>query len=147
MSPLKKPSAAMNFLWRWLQRGSIVATASRFSLVGALATATYLIVANALIVFTDMRAASASVIAYCVGMGVSFLGQSRFTFRVTRNTLGQAARFSVLSICGLVISYFSVGIADGKIGVHPFWGTLATAIFVPALSFVIMKFWVFEPDS
>lgn len=118
---------------------------SRFSLVGLAATAVYFVAANLLMRFGSLAPEVASVIAYLVGMFVSFVGQSRFTFEIPRSTAGQAMRFAVLSVIGLGVSFYSVRLAAGYFGVAPFWGTVATSIFIPAFSFFVMKLWVFKP--
>ena len=79
-----------------------------------------------------------------MAMPVSFFGQSRFTFRVAVNTRGQFFRFCALNGCGLLISFGSVRLATDVLCVKPFWGTVATSVAVPLLSYFVMKFWVFN---
>jgi putative flippase GtrA len=117
---------------------------SRYSSVGLLATGVYFTVANVLILSDIVPAITASVIAYATGMVVSFIGQSRFTFRVSSHSKSQVVRYLVLSVIGFGVSYASVYLATVYFGVCPIWGTAATAISVPALSFVVMKVWVFK---
>jgi putative flippase GtrA len=126
---------------------SLVATLSRFSLVGIAATGTYFVVANALMMLSDAPAQIASVVAYIAGMLVSFLGQSRLTFLVREHSWRHVIRFCVLSAAGLATSYFTVVWAEA-LNYPPFWATVATSIAIPVLSFAVMKFWVFaEPGS
>lgn len=120
---------------------------SRFSVVGIGATLTYLLVSNLLISLDAVPAAVASLLAYLAGMLVSYLGQSRLTFRVDRHPPAQLARFCVLSIAGIAISYATVAIAEHGLGVAPFWGTVATVVLVPLLSFVLMRAWVFGGEA
>lgn len=114
---------------------------ARFSTVGLLATACYFALANLFMVVGILAPAAASVTAYLLAMAVSFLGQSRYTFGAEGNR-GEFARFCLLSAVGLAISFGAVRIAE-HVGAPPFWGTLATAMLVPALSFAAMKLWVF----
>lgn len=116
---------------------------SWFSLVGVSATAMYLVLSNALILLGIVPPAVASALAYGGGMVVSFLGHSRLTFRVERNTIGQVWRFLFVSVSGLLISYGCVQYAVGALGILPVWGTIAAALFVPLVSFFGMKCWVF----
>jgi putative flippase GtrA len=128
-------------------RTELLATLSRFSLVGVAATVTYFAVANTLMASGVIDASVCSVLAYLVGMVVSFLGQSRLTFRVRYRSWRHFVRFVILSAAGLTISYLSVICAD-VIGIPVFWATVATSAAIPALSFTVMHLWVFtEPDA
>jgi len=109
-----------------------------------MATAVYFTVANILILSDMVPAVIASVIAYATGMVVSFIGQSQFTFRVRKHSTGQVVRYLIMSVMGFWVSYASVYLATACFGVRPIWGTAATAISVPALSFLVMKVWVFK---
>ncbi|WP_195162129.1 GtrA family protein [Mesorhizobium sp. NBSH29] len=123
----------------------LIGLLSRFGLVGIGSTITYLTVANLLLYSGFLAPAKASVAAYLAGMVVSFIGQSWFTFRVAQVRLNHFVRFGILSVLGLAFSYGSVVLAL-KVGAPPFAATIATAIFVPLLSFVIMRYWVFLND-
>jgi len=127
-----------------MEGNSLLALGSRFSIIGILATVTYFIIANALILTTSLSPVWASVIAYVAGMLVSFSGQGRFTFRVKDRTSSHIIRYIVLSIVGVAISYWSVEYVVGTLGIAAFWGTLITALAIPLLSFLAMKFWVFD---
>ncbi|MFN7180346.1 GtrA family protein [Hyphomonas sp.] len=116
---------------------------SRFTVVGILATVTYFLVANALILLVQAEPRLASVSAYLAGMAVSFFGQSRFTFKIDSTRFGHVWRFVILSALGLSVSYFSVPLAQDVLGLHPSWATVITMVLVPLLSFILMKFWVF----
>lgn len=131
----------------WLLRDTILATLSRFSLIGLMATITYFVVANVLMLLQVAAPTTASVIAYCAGMVVSFLGQSRFTFRVLETKFGHFLRFCVLSLCGVLVSYWSVRLTGEMLHVSPVWGTVVTSVTVPLISFMIMKYWVFDATN
>jgi putative flippase GtrA len=115
----------------------------RFGSVGVLSTLVYVLVANGLIWLTHMASALASVAGYLAGMAVSFLGQSRFTFKVQQAGMSHLTRFCIMSAIGLAISYWCVRLTTDVLGLASFWGTLGTAILVPLFSFVVMKLWVF----
>jgi putative flippase GtrA len=124
-------------------KNNIAGYISRFSLVGVVATGVYFIVANFLIGVEMATPANASVLAYISGMVVSFVGQSRFTFRVERNTIGQFARFCVLSLCGMLLSYWCLYATD-SLQISPIWGIVFVSMLIPLISFVVMKLWVFD---
>jgi putative flippase GtrA len=115
---------------------------SRFGIVGVLATLTYLIMSNVLML-TGVVPTLASITGYLAGMIVSFLGQSKFTFRIGRARRHHLVRFCLLSLIGLFLSYLTVAAASAA-SVPPVLGTIATAVLVPIVSFVAMKLWVFR---
>lgn len=123
--------------------GETTAEISRFTLVGILASLTYLIASNILILGFSIDPALSSVGAYLLGMVVSFIGQSRFTFRVGKASPTQFYKFAALSAFGLLFSYASVVIVVDYLGHHPVWATLATVTVIPVASYIIMKIWVF----
>jgi putative flippase GtrA len=125
----------------------LLPTLSRFAVVGGLATGTYLVVSNALIFIHILPGAFSSAVAYMVAMLISYAGQSRFTFRVGNGDAQQPLRYIAMSACGIGISYLSVFAAEHVLRMAPAWGTLATAIIVPIISFLMMKFWVFTPRT
>jgi putative flippase GtrA len=124
---------------------AILALLSRFGTVGIAATLLYLIVSNILI-FLGAEPIAASVVAYIAGMVVSFFGQSLFTFRVQGLKLHHGLRFFVLSAVGLLMSYGTVYAAMAN-EIPPMVGTVATALLVPVISFLAMRFWVFPDGS
>ncbi len=119
---------------------------SRFSVVGVVATAVYFVVANVLISLTLLAPEGASVLAYIAGMIVSFLGQSRYTFKVETNTSVQLVRFCIVSALGMFISWGWLR-ATELLQVSAFWGTVLVSISIPLISFVAMKLWVFQPTT
>lgn len=85
----------------------------------------------------------ASAAGYLAGMVASFLGQSRFTFQMERTTRRHVVRYCLLSLVGLLVSYMAVWAAQAA-DAPPLLGTIATAILIPILSFIVMKLWVFR---
>lgn len=126
--------------------GSRIGEVLRFSAVGLAASFVYFIVSNTMIIWTDIHPALSSLAAYVMGMFVSFIGQSRFTFRVEQASRKHKSRFVVLSLLGLAISYGSVFVVVEHLGQSPVWGTILTVVLVPVASYVLMKLWVFAPD-
>ncbi|WP_163266353.1 GtrA family protein [Chelativorans alearense] len=150
MSGPKSSSGVFSLPLNWLRRDTLLALLSRFSLVGFAATATYLAVSNALMVSGMLEPVTASVLGYVAGMAVSFLGQSGFTFSVHQRTFSQLFRFTLLSVAGIAFSWWSVEFVVHEMRAHPVWGTVATSAFIPLLSFIVMRNWIFarsEPKA
>lgn len=130
-------NAALRFVRRLRTQLSFVA-------IGICATVSYFIVSNGLIILTQIPAPMASVVGYCTGIIVSFFGQSRITFLVTRNNWGQFVRFLVMSLIGAFLSYEIVYLTSFKLGLDPIWGTIMICVTIPLFSFVSMRYWVFQ---
>lgn len=126
------------------RENSLLGCLLRFCTVGTLATAVYFVLANLFIQLNIASVETCSVLAYMVGIVVSYIGQSGYTFRVEVKNRGQILRFSVLSAIGVCISYLSVVIAVNIYNVDAVWGTLVTSVSIPLLSFIMMKLWVFK---
>lgn len=128
-----------------MSQRSLFRQLSRFSFVGALATLTYLVVANLLFFIDAINPAWASVLAYLAGVVVSFTGQSRFTFGVSRNRFAHVVKFALLSAVGLGMSFGLVRAAD-TFQIAPVFATISAAMIIPIFSYVIMRLWVFADD-
>jgi putative flippase GtrA len=121
-----------------------LATLFRFSSVGAIATLVYLVVSNGLIVVSSTTPARASLIGYFAGMVFSFLGQSRFTFRVGRTTTEQFVRFGIMSGLGIAISYGGIHFLVNHSLLQMVPATIVVAVLIAFCSFVVMHAWVFK---
>src|SRR4051812_10441089 len=77
----------------------------RFGLTGVTTTLVYFVLTNAFVLSRMMTPVFSSVCAYVVSVAISYLMQSRFTFRVDGHSLDQVARFVVMSLAGLVVSW------------------------------------------
>jgi len=93
-----------------------------------------------------MGPSQSSVLAYFVGMIVSFIGQKVYTFEISKTHYRQLLRFSVLSVIGLSVAHWNLYVVTEILSVAPMWGIAITSILIPILNFVIMKTWVFESD-
>ena len=96
-----------------------------------------------MVLATPIQATTASIVAYCCGIPVSFLGQSRFTFRVGQTRAAHLLRFALVTVLGLSISYLSIVLAS-SLSLHPIAGVVCGTILVPIMSFIVMNSWVFR---
>src|SRR6201991_1208106 len=92
-------SALMAFVPRPLHR------LIRFGLSGVATTLFYFVMTNVLVLVLQVPPVAASVGAYVLSIGVSYLLQSRFTFQVEKGSFDQVAKFVVTSVAGLVVSW------------------------------------------
>lgn len=115
---------------------------SRFSLVGIMATSTYVVGATALI-WLGVPALTASLVSYLAGVVVSLFGQMKFTFRVERPTPGNYVKFIVLSSTGLAFAQ-GVILTFSLMGWPPILAVAANCALIPAATFLAGRFWVFS---
>ncbi|EKE17398.1 MAG: GtrA family protein [uncultured bacterium] len=85
-----------------------------------------------------------NLLAFCIANLSSYLMNSRLTFKKAMSFL-RYLRFFLASILSLGLTLFISWVAEFY-GAHYLVGFLAIVIFVPALSFLVMKFWAFSDD-
>jgi len=115
-----------------------------FVLVGAAATGCHYLAALAAHRFLGLGPMAATFAGYVCSVGVSYLGNSVFTFRRPALHGPQFARFAVISLAGLAINQAIVFVGSHLLG-WPFWLALVpVVIVVPASTFTLAKFWAFR---
>jgi putative flippase GtrA len=125
-----------------LDRADTLAGLIRYGTMGAMATAVYL-VAAILLHLAGLGPNVASAAAIVISVGVSYVAQSRVTFRTGRWDPAQAARFGVIGVIGLTMSRLLVGVLHLAAGL-PYWtAVLSVCAVVPVANFAAMNFWVF----
>ena len=89
----------------------------------------------------------ASLVGYAAAVGVSYLGNSRFTFRRPALHGPQFVRFATISLTGLGINLATVYVCTHALG-WPLWLAMAPVVMVvPASTFLMSKFWAFRVPS
>jgi putative flippase GtrA len=83
-----------------LQTSHSLQLVARFGLTGLTTTLAYFLLTNVFVLLFRMAAVSSSVCAYLVSVAISYLLQSRFTFRVNGDSLDRVARFLLTSLAG-----------------------------------------------
>lgn len=115
-----------------------------FAVVGAVATLTHVIAALAARELAGLSPLVANFVGYACAVGVSYVGNARFTFRRAVLHGPQFARFVVVSLMGLALTQGLTWLLVEQAG-WPFWAGLAVvAVAVPALSFVMQRLWAFR---
>lgn len=116
--------------------------AIRFIIVGAVATATHMVVATLLYTLMQGRhIAIANFMAWLVAFGVSFWGHQRVTFK-RQTTL---RRFLLMSLTGLAINYATLG---GLLltPLHSLLAMLTAIAVAAATTYLLAKFHTFAPQ-
>jgi putative flippase GtrA len=144
--PPTKPAADRVEMVTWLLRAVLPPSLHRvvrFGLSGLAATLLYFLLTNMLVLGAGLRPAAASVCAYLLSLGVSYLLQSRFTFQVNANSVDQMTRFLITSLAGLAISWCAMAITTEVLAWPFFVGAAAVCILIPVANFFIFRGWVF----
>lgn len=115
-----------------------------FGFVGGLATLSYLVFFLLFKHWLNWPLAWLSVMAYGVGLIISYFGQSRLTFKNVNDGKKEVSRFLLSALLGVLLSvaFMDYGVETGLI---PLWGgLLSICVLIPLLNFFLMKLWVFE---
>lgn len=124
-------------------RAALIRQGGTFFLVGIAATAVHALVALAARDLAHASAMAATTGGYVGAVGVSYLGNARFTFGRPALHGAQFARFLVVSLSGFAANLGITWLLSNRLG-WPFPATLAVIVVViPALSFTASKLWAF----
>lgn len=115
----------------------------RFGAAGLIATLCYLVLANALVWGVRLSPLSASVVAYLISLVVSYLLQSRFTFRLRKDSVEQMTRFLITSAVGLCLCWVITYVTTHVLGWPFVAGTLLICILIPLVNYSLFQGWVF----
>jgi putative flippase GtrA len=122
---------------------SLLRQGSLFLVVGLAATGVHAIVALAVRDLAHAGAMAATASGYVCAVGVSYLGNARFTFGRPALHGPQFVRFMVVSLSGFAVNAGLTWLLSSRLG-WPFPATLAVIVVViPAFSFTAAKLWAF----
>ncbi|MEQ9245065.1 MAG: GtrA family protein [Nitratireductor sp.] len=119
----------------------------RFLISGGLATLSYVTAFNGLVYAQALPAPVASVCAYFVGMVVSYLAHSMFTFSIHSHKASGVIKFTVQSCLGILLSYSIIAMSQGSNRISHFWASIAVAVVIPLANYFLMKYWTFRGDG
>ena len=114
---------------------------SRFGFVGVAATAVHVGVGLGLHEGIGMLPFWANLAAFCCALGVSFVGQTRFTFPDSTADHGTFARFTVVAVSGLGLNQLIVWVVTSILGRTYELARVVIILTVPAVTFLLLKFW------
>ena len=115
----------------------------RFGAVGLAAAATHSAVFLVLVSRLGLAATGATVIAFGFAFAVSYLGQSRWTFRANERG-GRLGRFLSASLLGLGLNTLAAWTIVDRLGWSPVLVLPFVIAIVPAIIFLLMRHWVFR---
>lgn len=115
-----------------------------FAIVGAAATLTHIVAALSARELAGLTPMGANLVGYGCAVGVSYLGNARFTFRRAVLHGPQFVRFLVVSLAGLALTQGLTWLLVERMGWSFLAGLAVVAVAVPALSFVLQRLWAFR---
>ncbi len=111
--------------------------------IGAVNTAAFFLLSNALHEFVGLGVVVSGYLAYAVLVPVSFFGHRRITFSSTGSISREWIRFCVIQAINLVV--IGVVTTFSESGAIPGWLAFAAiSVLIPMLNFVIFQLWVFS---
>jgi putative flippase GtrA len=122
---------------------TLVRQGGLFFVVGLAATAVHALAALAARDLGHLSPVAATAVGYLCAVGVSYLGNARFTFGRPALHGPQFLRFMVVSLAGFAVNAGLTWLLSNRLG-WPFPATLAVIVVViPALSFTAARLWAF----
>lgn len=112
-----------------------------FGVIGLTATAVHVATGLGLNKGVGMAPFWANLIAFCCALGVSFAGQTRFTFPGTAARQGAFARFTLVAITGLSLNQAIVWLVTSILAAPYEVALVIIIVTVPAVTFLLLKFW------
>ncbi len=117
----------------------------RFGVVGVGATLVHFAVLTLAVEQTRIPPSLANGLAFLCALSVTYLGQSLWVFRHrSRHGADQLARFGVSLGIGMLANVAIMAVSVHALGLGYRVGFVLGLILVPALSFVINRYWVFR---
>jgi len=121
-------------------------TLVRFSLVGGGATLLHFWVASLLVVAWEASPFLANAAGFATAFLFSFVGQHFFAFRSRRRVTATILRFTLVALTAFLASNLVLaGLVQWQ-ALPPLAATLLAACVIPAVSFVLYRWWVFHPS-
>ncbi|MGE1084315.1 GtrA family protein [Pseudomonas shirazensis] len=115
----------------------------RFGLVGVTNTAVHAGIVIALMEILAPPAFVANGVAFCFANVMSYLLNSRFTFKMPASLLGYR-RFLAVSLVSLGLTLLITSAVE-YLGLHYSVGLVLVIFIVPVLNYLVMKLWAFKP--
>lgn len=117
----------------------------RFGLVGLAATAMHYLILRLAVEHLEIPPSLANGMAFLCALSVTYLGQSLWVFQKhSQHSVGQMLRFAISLVFGFFANIGIMAVSVNAFGLSYQNGFLLSLLLVPALSFMINRFWVFN---
>lgn len=119
----------------------------RFALVGVAATLTHALVLWALVSLAGLRPSGATLIAFAIAFGVSYLGHYNFTFRSNKPHAVALPAFGFAAGTGAFLNLI-IFVLMTDVFRASYWQAFAvTVLAVPPTVYILSKSFAFSPDK
>jgi putative flippase GtrA len=112
-----------------------------------LATLVYFACLNVFTYLLDVSPVVSAILSYSLSLGVSFVGQSRLTFRASGAGIATMMKFVANSLLGLAIHAGFVHVAVSDLHINQNIGAIAATIVATAISYFLMRHWIFPQKA
>ncbi len=119
----------------------------RFGMIGVAATLTHLVSALVLNEVLGVSVIWSNFTAFLIAWPISYMGNFFWTFETSATHLKSMPRFVITSLTGLSVSQLIVWFVAGVMGQGLRIALVPALIIVPALSFLMSRYWVFLDDN
>lgn len=119
----------------------------RFGAVGGVGTLAHVLVAILAERGLDFGPQAANLMGYAVALLVSYGGHALVTFHAPVQSAPRFLRFFVVSLVGLATSTTTVWVTTRLLGLAFPVAMLCVAVAVPLVTYLGMRFWVFDGRS
>jgi putative flippase GtrA len=89
----------------------------------------------------------ANAVSFILWTPVSYFAHKMFTFRDSQNTAESAVKFFVIFLAKLATSVLVIEATTRFLSHHYFVGLLLNWVVIPLVTFVLLKFWVFDSKT
>ncbi len=120
---------------------NLILEVARFGVIGVMATLCHFIVLNLLA--APLGSVAANCVAFLCAVNVTYFGQSIWVFKRRSIQGAQMRRFAVSAISGLILNAVLMAAFTGLFAWHYNQAFILIVFLVPAILFLINKFWVF----
>ena len=124
----------------------MMGTVLRFAVSGGLATATHVLVFITFVEWLSVRPVIAAGAAFIAALFVSYGMNYHWTFSVSGPHRVMLPRFVLVAVLGLLLN---LGITYAVVDMAGYWygyALLLVVLFVPMMTFVLSKIWVFNSN-
>lgn len=124
-----------------------VVIATRFGLVGIVATTVHIVVVWLVLHQMDFSPISANTLAFTVAFGISFLGNYIWTFRSPGSPRRAMFRFFMISASAFLVNTLILTLLVQGGWFSPVVSSIISASSVPFISFVASRLWGFRDQE
>nr|VFK43672.1 MAG: Putative flippase GtrA (transmembrane translocase of bactoprenol-linked glucose) [Candidatus Kentron sp. TC] len=121
--------------------------ATRFGMVGIVATAVHILVVWLLLISTTLSPIVANTLAFPAALGVSFVGNYLWTFSSPGNPARAIKRFLAISLCAFAMNTLLLTFLVRSGWFSPVISAIFSAAVVPVITFVASRLWGFKSSK